>query len=62
MNIFFSFIGIVLALITLLDLLLDKNRKLNPTDKKTDWFYKDKNMICKKMKEKIKTIIEQCNF
>ena len=42
MNIFFSFIGIVLALITLLDLLLDKNRKLNPTDRKTDWFYKDK--------------------
>ena len=25
----------------LLDLLLDKNRKENPKDKKTDWFYKN---------------------
>lgn len=42
MNVFFSFIGIMLALFTLLDLLLDKNRKLHPTDKKTDWFYRNK--------------------
>ena len=37
----FSAIGIILPLIVLLDLLLDKNRKLNPSDKKTDWFYQN---------------------
>ena len=37
----FSTIGIILPLIVLLDLLLDKNRKLNPSDKKTDWFYQN---------------------
>ena len=42
MNIFFSFIGMVLPIIVLFDMLLDKNRELNPTDKKTDWFYKEK--------------------
>lgn len=42
MNVFFSFIGIMLAVLTLLDVLLDKNRKLHPTDKKTDWFYRNK--------------------
>ena len=25
-----------------LDMLLDKNRQLHPTDKKTDWFYRNK--------------------
>ena len=42
LNVFFSFIGIILPIITLLDLFLDKNRKLRPTDKKTDWFYRNK--------------------
>lgn len=37
----FSMLGIILALAVLMDLLLDKNRKLNPKDKKTDWFYKN---------------------
>lgn len=37
----FSIIGIILPLIVLIDLLLDKNRKLNPSDKKTDWFYQN---------------------
>lgn len=37
----FSTIGIILPLIVLIDLLLDKNRKLNPSDKKTDWFYQN---------------------
>lgn len=41
MNTFFSFIGVVLPLCVLFDLLLDKNRKAHPTDKKTDWFYKN---------------------
>ncbi len=34
-----SFIAIVLAVAVLFDLLLDKGRKANPKDKKTDWFY-----------------------
>lgn len=37
----FSIIGIILPLAVLIDLLLDKNRKNNPKDKKTDWFYKN---------------------
>lgn len=42
MSVFFSLIGIALPLFTLFDLLLDKNRQLHPTDKKTDWFYTNK--------------------
>ena len=42
LSVFFSFIGIILPVLTLLDLLLDKNRQLHPTDKKTDWFYRNK--------------------
>lgn len=42
MNVFFAFIGMVLPLVVLFDMLFDKNRELNPTDKKTDWFYKGK--------------------
>lgn len=37
----FSMLGIILPLAVLIDLLLDKNRKENPKDKKTDWFYKN---------------------
>ena len=37
----FSMLGIIIALAVLIDLLLDKNRKANPKDKKTDWFYKN---------------------
>ena len=37
----YSLIGIILPLAVLLDLLLDKNRKMNPKDEKTDWFYKN---------------------
>lgn len=36
-----SIIGIILPIAVLIDLLLDKNRKLNPKDKKTDWFYQN---------------------
>lgn len=36
-----SVLGIILPLVVLIDLLLDKNRKNNPKDKKTDWFYKN---------------------
>ena len=38
-----TLIGIVLPLSVLIDLLLDKNRKNNPKNKKTDWFYKNKD-------------------
>ncbi len=41
-SIFFSFIGILLPIFALLDLMLDKSRKIRPKDKKTDWFYGDK--------------------
>lgn len=37
----FSVIGCILPVVVLIDLLLDKNRKINPKDKKTDWFYKN---------------------
>ena len=42
-DLFIDAIGILLPFIALIDVLLDKNRKLNPTDKKTDWFYKNKD-------------------
>lgn len=38
-----SLIGVVLPLAVLIDLLLDKQRKANPKDNKTDWFYKNKD-------------------
>lgn len=38
---FISLIGITIPIAILFDLLLDKNRKANPKDKKTDWFYKN---------------------
>ncbi len=41
MNMFISLLGVVLPIAVLLDLLLDKNRKAHPKDKKTDWFYKN---------------------
>ena len=41
MGVFFEFIGLVLAIAAMLDVLLDKNRKAHPTDKKTDWFYQN---------------------
>lgn len=36
-----SFIGIVIPIAVIFDLLIDKNRKAHPVDKKTDWFYKN---------------------
>ncbi len=41
LNTFVSLIGIILPIAVLLDLLMDKGRKANPKDKKTDWFYKN---------------------
>ena len=41
MSAFVSLIGMILPVAVLLDLLVDKGRKANPKDKKTDWFYKN---------------------
>ena len=41
LNTFVALIGIAIPVAVLFDLLLDKNRKANPKDKKTDWFYKN---------------------
>ena len=41
LNVFISIIGIILPIAVLADLLLDKGRKANPKDKKTDWFYQN---------------------
>lgn len=43
LNTFIALIGIALPVAVLLDLLLDKSRKANPKDGKTDWFYKNEN-------------------
>ncbi len=39
LNTLISLVGIILPVAIVFDLLLDKNRKANPKDKKTDWFY-----------------------
>lgn len=41
-NIFVCLIGIIIPFFAFFDVLLDKNKKANPIDKKTDWFYKNK--------------------
>ena len=40
-SMFFALIGIALPIAAVFDLLLDKNRKAHPVDKKTDWYYKN---------------------
>lgn len=41
MNLLLSVFGVILPIAVLLDLLWDRERKENPRDSKTDWFYKD---------------------
>lgn len=41
-NLLVCLVGIVIPIAAFFDVLLDKNRKANPIDKKTDWFYKNK--------------------
>lgn len=41
LEILVSAIGVLLPLMVVIDTLADKNRKLSPVDKKTDWFYKN---------------------
>ena len=43
-NMFVSSIGIIIPIAVLFDLLVDKNRKAHPKDKKTDWFYKNEEL------------------
>lgn len=45
MNLFVSFIGLILPIAVLLDMLVDRNRKNNPKDKKQIGFIKMKNLI-----------------
>lgn len=40
-DMFIALIAIALPLVALFDILLDKNRKRNPVNKETDWFYKN---------------------
>ena len=40
-NLLADFIAIVLALFVLMDILIDKRKKVNPIDKKTDWYFKN---------------------
>ncbi len=37
-----ALVGIIIPLLAFFDVLLDKSRKAHPVDKKTDWFYKNK--------------------
>lgn len=38
-----SFIGMVIPISVFFNMLIDKNRTAHPVDKKTDWFYKNKD-------------------
>lgn len=38
----FSLVGVALPAFALFDWLLDRNKQVHPVDKKTDWFYKNK--------------------
>lgn len=42
MNLFCDFVAILLAIFALFDMLVDKSRKVNPIDKRTDWYFKNK--------------------
>lgn len=42
MNLLSDIVAIFLALFVLLDMLVDKGRKANPIDRKTDWYFKNK--------------------
>lgn len=40
-NMIFTVIGVIIPLLTFLDILFNKNRSLGKDDKKGDWFYKN---------------------
>lgn len=41
LNLVMDVIAVVLALFTVMDMLADKGRKINPSDGKTDWYFKN---------------------
>ena len=41
MNLISDVIALVLALFSVIDMLIDRVRKINPIDKKTDWYFKN---------------------
>ena len=41
MNLIADLVAILLAFFAVLDMLVDKGRKINPVDKKTDWYFKN---------------------
>ena len=42
-SLFLSFIGVVIPFLTVMDIFLNKDRKGSTRDKKTDWFYTNKD-------------------
>ena len=42
LNLMSDIVAIFLAIFVLLDMFVDKSRKVNPIDKKTDWYFKNK--------------------
>ena len=42
-NLICDLMAVLLAFFCLFDILLDKNRKVHPKDKKTDWYFNNKN-------------------
>lgn len=51
MNLIADLVAIVLALFSVVDMLVDKGRKTNPIDKKTDWYFKNEKYD-KELKER----------
>ena len=41
MNLLSDLVAILLAIFSVMDMLVDKGRKVNPVDKKTDWYFKN---------------------
>lgn len=41
LNVFVAFVAVIIALATVVDIGINKNRKGSTKDKKTDWFYKN---------------------
>ena len=41
LNLISDLVAVALAIFVLLDMLVDKGRKANPIDKKTDWYFKN---------------------
>ena len=43
LSLLIALVGVIIPLAAFFDVLLDRNRKAHPVDKKTDWFYKNKD-------------------